>query len=329
MPGVRRVECVADTGTVADAGRVAVGRTAAIGGVGLIATVGLAGLAWAAMTSQARGATRRIEDPALRAAMTATAIPPAGWPAAGGLAPASADGVHRPDGSRSTGTAPADLVMVVLGDSTSVGYGVRSPDELPGALLARRLAAALRLPVRLSTHGQAGAISADLHRQLTCAIEQRPEVAVIMIGANDIIRRVLPGRAAVQLGAAVAALRAQHIEVVVATCPDFGVIAPIPQPLRAMLTRWSQRLAALQERAVRGAGGVPVAIGRLVSPGFRGRPELFFDDGFHPSAAGYARAVEAMSGDVVAAARRALSRRTSGGCCHGEQPAAGRTHQQP
>ncbi|MDQ2845958.1 MAG: SGNH/GDSL hydrolase family protein [Actinomycetota bacterium] len=269
--------------------------------------LGVAGVTWAAIRAQAKDATRSVEDAAVQAAVAAGAIP-AGAPSAGDIPPLGGDGVYRPDGSAVVGE-PAGLTLTMLGDSTSVGYGCATSDELPGVLLARRTAAALQLPVRLSTHGRVGAMSVELDAQLASAIEQGPEVAVIVIGANDITGQVPPHRAARWLGAAVAALRAQGIEVVVATCPDFGVIAPIPQPLRTLVTRWSHRLAVLQERAVRDADGIAVPIGRLVSPGFRGRPDLFYADGFHPSAAGYARAVDVMIGDVVAGAMRALSER--------------------
>ncbi len=268
--------------------------------------LGVAGVTWAAIRSQAKNVTSTVENAAVQAAIAAGAIP-AGV-SHGDIPPPSADGVFRPDGSTVVGEA-AGLTLVLLGDSTSVGYGCARSDELPGVLLARRTAAALQLPVRLSTHGRVGAMSAELDDQVTAAVEQRPDLAVIFIGANDITGQVSPHRAARWLGAAVAALRAQGIEVVAATCPDFGVIAPIPQPLRTLVTRWSHRLAVLQERAVREADGIAVPIGRLVSPGFRGRPDLFFVDGFHPSAAGYARAVEVMIGAVISCAMRALSER--------------------
>jgi lysophospholipase L1-like esterase len=77
----------------------------------------------------------------------------------------------------------------------------------------------------------------------------------------------------------------------VATCPDLGVIAPIPVPLRQLAGHWSRSLAHRQEAAVVRAGGVAVPIGRLISPEFVGHPELFASDHFHPSGAGYARAV--------------------------------------
>jgi len=191
----------------------------------------------------------------------------------------------------------------MLGDSTAVGYGTRSPAELPGVLLAKGLAAGLGRPVRLHTYGLSGCGSSDLPRQLAQALPGRPDIVVVLVGANDIRRRVAPRRSAAQLGAAVAALRAQHISVIVGTCPDFGVIEQIPQPLRSVLHSWSKLLAALQARAVLAEGGHAVAIGRLVSPQFVDHPEMFAPDHFHPSAAGYSLAVAELLRPALAALR--------------------------
>jgi hypothetical protein len=81
--------------------------------------------------------------------------------------------------------------------------------------------------------------------------------------------------------------------VVVGTCPDFGVITAIPQPLRWATRTRGLRLARAQADAVRAAGGVPVPLADLLSPDFLQAPELMFsDDGYHPSAAGYALAAK-------------------------------------
>lgn len=274
---------------------------AVIAVAGVTSTLGLAGVTWVTMKAQARDATRRIEDAAVQAAVASGAIPESVTEAST-VPPPQGDGVYRSTGPVGDGSAP--FTMAVLGDSTAVGYGTSTPAELPGVLLARRIAGALDSPVQLITYGRVGAESAELNGQVEAALLGHPDVAVVVIGANDITAQVPPHRSAAQLGAAVTALRAAGVEVVVATCPDFGVIAPIPQPLRTVVMRWSRRLAALQERAVVAAGGVPVAIGRLVSPAFRGEPEMFFADGFHPSAAGYRRAVDALEPEVVAAALR-------------------------
>ena len=87
---------------------------------------------------------------------------------------------------------------------------------------------------------------------------------------------------------------------VAGTCPDFGVIIGIPQPLRGLLGGWSTGLASLQHRAVTDAGGATVSLGRLVGPQFAGKPEMFARDHFHPSGAGYGRAMAAMLPTVIA-----------------------------
>ena len=119
-------------------------------------------------------------------------------------------------------------------------------------------------------------------------------MVVILVGANDLRDMVPPWRSATQLGAAIRTLVRHGIPVVAGTCPDFGVIAAIPQPLRSILGTWSLRLAALQERAVVAAGGTAVALARLVSPQFVGNPDMFARDHFHPSGAGYGRAMQVL-----------------------------------
>lgn len=273
--------------------RAAAGVTTAVGSV-----VGLAGLTWATLRTQADRATRTIEQAAVRAAVEAGLLDDEHVE---GLSPSSVpppqgDGRWDPAGERPAGDGPAVLELVMVGDSTAVGYGTRDPLDLPGVQLARGVAAGIGGTVRLTTVGWTGASSADLaeqHRRLL-ARRSGPTLAVVVVGANDITAKVLPHRAAALLGETVRALRAAGVGVVVACCPDFGVIAPIPQPLRTVLAQYSHTLSLLQARASRAAGAVAVPIDRLVSPGFRGHPELFFADGFHPSAAGYRRAVEVL-----------------------------------
>ena len=228
------------------------------------------------------------------------------------------DGVYRPDGRRAAGrfarsSSARPLSLVMLGDSTAVGYGTRTPDELPGVILARGVAAAIGRDVELHSHGLSGAGSADLPRQLAAARADEPDAVVILIGGNDIRDMVPPGRSAARLRDAVAHLTARDVPVVVGTCPDFGVLTPIPQPLRSMLSTWSRRLAALQERETVAAGGVAVALGRLVSPQFIDRPDLFAADHFHPSAQGYRRAMDVLLPALVAAVSDQHGRRASAG----------------
>ena len=317
-PGANGALAAAATGSAVAAALAArAGRHGGRGAIGALAVAagvaGLAGASWAGLMRQARTASTLIEAAAM-AAGAASGTLPEGAEFAWQAVPPSGDGVYLPDGTgplqRAPGGPPpapsgdaAPVVLALLGDSTAVGYGCSTADEVPGVVLARGVAAATGRPVRIATHGVVGSVASDLARQVTAALPEAPDVAVIVVGSNDVRDRIPPRRSARQLGQAVAAMRAHGLPVVVGTCPDLGVIAPIPQPLRRVVGLWSRVLARLQAREVGAAGGVAVAIDRLVSPDFYGRPDLFYADGFHPSGPGYAKAVAALLPEVVAALR--------------------------
>jgi lysophospholipase L1-like esterase len=190
------------------------------------------------------------------------------------------------------------LRLGFLGDSTAAGLGVRRARETPGALLASGLAAVAERPVKLVNVAQPGAKSDDLARQVALLLDSSvrpPEVAVIMIGANDVTRRMQLATSVRLLSDAVRRLRAAGTEVVVGTCPDLGSVEPVYQPLRWLARRASRQLAAAQTNAVVGLGGRTVSLGDLLGPEFEARPrELFGPDNYHPSAEGYATAAMAL-----------------------------------
>ena len=194
------------------------------------------------------------------------------------------------------------LNMVILGDSTAAGYGVHRPRETPGALLATGVSRRLRRPVRLHRLAVVGSVSAGLAYQVDAALEYDPEVAVILIGGNDVTH--VSGRAAAAryLGDGVHRLRAAGCKVVVGTCPDVGAIQPIKPPLRWLARKWSRQLAAAQTIAVVEAGGRTVSIGDLLGPQFESDPGRWFSpDRFHPSVEGYARAAAVVMPTLMAA----------------------------
>lgn len=210
--------------------------------------------------------------------------------------PPRADGVYTPGGGpvqRWQRGMDVDLHLMIFGDSTATGYGCRIADEVPGVLIARGLAEQSGKRVRLSTKAIVGATSKGLSGQVDAMFVAGPppDAAVILIGANDVTKLNGIGASSRRLGAAVRRLCASGAEVVVATCPDFGVVTAIPQPLRWTVRALGLRLARAQAGAVRSAGGVPVPLASLVNDEFRHSPHLMLsDDQFHPSAAGYALA---------------------------------------
>ncbi len=212
--------------------------------------------------------------------------------------PPRADGVYSPGGGACEKWhrgLPFDLHLMVFGDSTATGYGCTVADEVPGVLLARGLAEESGKRVRLSTKAIVGATSKGLSGQIDAMFVAGPppDAAIVMIGANDITAVNGISQSARRLGSAVSRLRRSGAVVVVGTCPDFGVITAIPQPLRMVTRTLGLRLARAQAAAVRAAGGVPMPFSDLLAPEFYKAPEvLFSSDMFHPSAVGYALAAK-------------------------------------
>ncbi|WP_377644445.1 SGNH/GDSL hydrolase family protein [Oryzobacter terrae] len=194
--------------------------------------------------------------------------------------------------------------LVVLGDSSAAGLGADSPHETVGAIVASGVAALTGRRVRLTNRAVVGAESSDLERQLASALEEvmRPDVVLVMVGANDVTHRIERSASVRSLEQVVRRARALGCEVVVGTCPDLGTVMPVRQPLRALLQHWSRDLAAAQTVAVVEAGGRTVSLGDLLGEEFLRAPhELFSKDRFHPSAAGYARVAAALLPSVCAA----------------------------
>lgn len=200
-----------------------------------------------------------------------------------------ADGYYGP---RRPGTS---LRFVMLGDSAAAGLGAANALETIGALLAQGLVDAADRPVRFINVATVGARSADLELQVARALLVRPHAVVMLIGGNDVTHFTRPQTAVRDLGQAVTKLAEQGAEVVVGTCPDLGAVRPIPQPLRWVARRLSRQMAAVQTIGVIESGGRSVSLGGLLGPAFDAYPEeMFAEDGFHPSSAGYAAAAQVL-----------------------------------
>lgn len=224
-----------------------------------------------------------------------------------------ADGIYEPP-ANTLGAAPvinsADsstrppLNLVVLGDSTAAGLGSDDPQATVGPMLAKDVAAYTRGPVKLTTAATVGAESIDLGRQLANALDTAgaPDIAIILVGANDVTHRADRALAIAALSDCIDTLNAMGTRVVVGTCPDLGTIKPVRPPLRQLIRRWSRDLAAAQAAVATERGAAVVSLGDVLGPEFAANPEVLFSkDQFHPSAEGYAHAAAALSPATLAA----------------------------
>jgi lysophospholipase L1-like esterase len=192
--------------------------------------------------------------------------------------------------------------LALLGDSIAYGVGATHQCDTLAPRLTRGLAAA-SISVATRVHAVPGARTRDLAAQVRRASAWSPDVAVIVVGANDLGHRVVPDRAAEDLRAAVRTLTAEAVEVVVAPAPDLSVVPDVPVAMRPLVRAASQALRREQVRAVLEEGGRLADADDRTSRAFGRDPSLFSADRFHPSSAGYQVVYEGLLPVVLQAVR--------------------------
>jgi lysophospholipase L1-like esterase len=148
---------------------------------------------------------------------------------------------------------------LALGDSYTIGTGLEDEAQNFPSLLANRLREETGVDVTLVNLGVNGYTTADLIREeLPVARGMRPELATLLIGANDIVQRsdesAYRTRIA-EIDDAVQRLGLAAERVVVVSIPDFSALpgaAPFgsPRDLRARIDAFNA--VAQSEAAARG-----------------------------------------------------------------------------
>lgn len=198
--------------------------------------------------------------------------------------------------------ARTPLRLVVLGDSIAYGTGARRP----GDALGPRLSAVLAdegFDVDLHVLAVPGAVSAHLGSQVRRAEPLRADLAIVVIGANDLARFLPVDQAAANLAAAVTALRSGGTDVVVVPAPDMSSIPLVPPALRGAVRAACALLQQRQTRVAEAAGATVAHVAVDIGAAFVLDPALFSADRFHPSSAGYRHIAAALAPTVVTAAR--------------------------
>lgn len=175
------------------------------------------------------------------------------------------------------------LTVVALGDSTLTGPGLTAGTEvwLPAALTR------LRSPIDLVSLAVGGSRVADVARRLDDALDLRPDLVVLAVGANDALhgtRRTVFRRHFTEV---VARLAADVPAVAVANIGDLGNIARVPAPLRSVL-RWRARtMCTIIEEVVAAHDHVELLDVTVADDVFRQRT-VYTADLFHPGPLGHA-----------------------------------------
>lgn len=106
------------------------------------------------------------------------------------------------------------LTIAAFGDSLSAGYGLEAKDAFPA-----KLEAALRRAgenVRVTNAGVSGDTTAGGLARLDWVLADKPDIVILELGANDMLRGLSPARAEANLDAILARLAKQGTPVLLA-----------------------------------------------------------------------------------------------------------------
>jgi lysophospholipase L1-like esterase len=197
------------------------------------------------------------------------------------------------------------LLGVMIGDSIAYGQGATRPADSIGHRLVSGLVER-GIDIEMRVVAVPGATSAGLTGQVRRALAMHPDLAVIVIGANDITHLVPAERAAAALGAAVRDLVAAGVRTVVAPAPDLSVVPWVPPAFRDLVQATSRTLRMAQVGAAGAAGARIADVDETSAAAFAADPRLFSSDEFHPSSAGYEEITKGLLPHVLGAAGEAL-----------------------
>jgi acyl-CoA thioesterase-1 len=176
------------------------------------------------------------------------------------------------------------LRILAFGDSLVHGYGLATEDSFP-AQLERALRDAGH-PVEVLNGGNSGDTTAAGLSRLDWALSDRPDLAIVELGANDGLRGIDPKETYRNLDAILTRFQAEGIPVLLT-----GMLAP-----RNLGADYAEAFDAVFPRLAEAHG---VAFYPFFLDGVALQPELNQDDGIHPNAAGVARVVERILPSVI------------------------------
>lgn len=190
-----------------------------------------------------------------------------------------------PTTGTTAGAADDPLRVLVLGESTAAGCGAATHDGAFAGQLALALSGRGRA-VRWQVHGRHGATIRRVRYRILPEVQNPADVAVLLIGVNDVLARTPAARWRDDLTSVVQSLAAHASRTVVAGIPPFDEFPSLPRPLRTYL---GERGRALDDVAQEVCASVP-AVSWASSGDLASADATFFArDGFHPSPAGYRR----------------------------------------
>lgn len=174
--------------------------------------------------------------------------------------------------------------IVIFGDSLGTGFGLPIQDAFPAKLEARLRSEGIAAQV--ADAGHSGDTTADGLSRLDWTLADKPDLVILELGANDMLRGIDPKLVRANLDAIISKIQKAGAKVLLAgmlAAPNWG------EPYRKSFDRLYPDLA-------RARG---VALYPFFLDGVALHPELNQPDGKHPNARGVAVLVERIAPAVA------------------------------
>ncbi len=205
--------------------------------------------------------------------------------AASGVEPASATDPAANGASVAPRRSPGALRLLIVGDSSAAGVGAAHQDEALSGRLGAALVATSVAEVRWRLVARTGVTARDLVALIVESAPERFDVALIVVGVNDVTGLRSTGAWLRDIDALAARLRsiAPGARLVASGLPPVHRFPALPQPLRRFLGARAMSFdAALARWAQRQPDALHVPIPDMADPA------LAASDGFHPGPGAYA-----------------------------------------
>lgn len=185
--------------------------------------------------------------------------------------------------------APSHPVILAFGDSLTAGYGLRSEESFP-AQLEKALKQRGR-EVSVINGGVSGDTTAGGKERLAWALSQHPDVVILALGANDMLRGIRPEVTRANLDSILQGLTQKNIVVVLAGMKASMNLGP------AYASGFNRIYPELAKK-------YHAALYPFLLDGVALKPELNQEDGLHPNSKGVAVIV----GRLLPVVEKALGR---------------------
>ena len=183
-----------------------------------------------------------------------------------------------PGGASPAAKPAAEQVIVAMGDSLTAGYGLDESEAYP-ALLEARLQADGR-PWRVVNAGISGETSSGARSRVDWVVSRlKPDLVILVTGANDGLRGIEP------------ALIEENLRAIVQRLQQSGAVVVLGgmRMVRNLGSGYTAAFEAVYPRVARDLG-VPLI--PFFLEGVAGDPRLNQADFIHPTAEGYRRIVD-------------------------------------